>query len=70
MTQEDLIEKIDLIPDVDLKEVGEKGEKHEVTYCGVFTTRHMEMFMGSQQKTFDCGLKILRHNNEVKLTLY
>ncbi|KAD7117305.1 hypothetical protein E3N88_04573 [Mikania micrantha] len=25
--------------------------------CGVFAMRHMEMFMGSNRKTFDCGFK-------------
>ncbi|KAL8265316.1 hypothetical protein R6Q59_023446 [Mikania micrantha] len=26
--------------------------------CGVFTMRHMEMFMGSHCNTFDCGFKM------------
>ncbi|KAL8249272.1 hypothetical protein R6Q59_006140 [Mikania micrantha] len=28
-----------------------------ITDCGVFAMRHMEMFMGSNRKTFDCGFK-------------
>ncbi|KAL8209504.1 hypothetical protein R6Q57_006236 [Mikania cordata] len=28
--------------------------------CGVFAMRHMEMFMESNRKTFDCGFKTLK----------
>ncbi|KAC9372038.1 hypothetical protein E3N88_45945 [Mikania micrantha] len=29
----------------------------DIIDCGVFAMRHMEMFMGSHRKTFDCGFK-------------
>ncbi|KAL8262707.1 hypothetical protein R6Q59_024056 [Mikania micrantha] len=35
----------------------EWGTEDNITDCGVFLMRHMELFMGSYKKTFECGFK-------------